>query len=326
MNQQPKKPGHNYRRPDRPVAPPPTDDTVSADEHQRTVSELKTEQGRRRSKPLLVILLSLLLVGLGATAAIYVYTQNKTDDKQTAQSTTKPEAATQPLLTAEKAIAAIEAEHHDYVQDPVTMQAVKVSGYDFYTIAHADRAATVAVSGDNYKDTLADIGKNLKQLGFVEKTLSSDQDSQYITTDYTHADVICRVYSSEITGEAGTEYQILVGCSDVNNVKALAKDQQPFSKLLPASMTNDEYALAGPVAPFDSQTNGYKKLELGFVGIFDGQAGAGGAALLFYQTPDGTWKFFTGTQNILPCDNYNTDEIRKAYAGETCGEDQVVKP
>lgn len=45
----------------------------------------------------------------------------------------------------------------------------------------------------------------------------------------------------------------------------------------------------------------------------------GGAVGLFYRTsPDAKWQFFAGTQAVLGCDEYNTDDLKKAYLGEPC--------
>ena len=48
----------------------------------------------------------------------------------------------------------------------------------------------------------------------------------------------------------------------------------------------------------------------------------GGGAGLFYRTsPEEKWQFFTGTQAAPGCDEYNTDDLKKAYLGETCYSD-----
>lgn len=45
----------------------------------------------------------------------------------------------------------------------------------------------------------------------------------------------------------------------------------------------------------------------------------GGAAGLFYRTsPDAKWQFFVATQSALDCSDYNTDDLRKAFAGDVC--------
>ncbi len=42
------------------------------------------------------------------------------------------------------------------------------------------------------------------------------------------------------------------------------------------------------------------------------------AAALFYRKADGDWKYFTGTQQMISCDSYDTDELKAAYVGERC--------
>lgn len=52
------------------------------------------------------------------------------------------------------------------------------------------------------------------------------------------------------------------------------------------------------------------------------------AAALFYRKVGGEWKFFKLAQSAFTCDTFNTDELKKVYAGEPCydGEkDSVVK-
>ena len=56
--------------------------------------------------------------------------------------------------------------------------------------------------------------------------------------------------------------------------------------------------------------------------------GVGGAAGLFYRTDkDAAWQFFTGTQDMIGCDRYNTENLKKAYLGEQCYdvENQTVR-
>lgn len=59
----------------------------------------------------------------------------------------------------------------------------------------------------------------------------------------------------------------------------------------------------------NSQYEPYQKLTVSL----------GGAAGLFYRTsPDAKWQFFVATQSALDCSDYNTDDLRKAFAGDIC--------
>lgn len=58
--------------------------------------------------------------------------------------------------------------------------------------------------------------------------------------------------------------------------------------------------------------------------------GLKGSLGLFYRTsPDAKWQFFAMTQAPLECSEYNTDDLRKAFAGDVCYngiENSVVQP
>ena len=48
-------------------------------------------------------------------------------------------------------------------------------------------------------------------------------------------------------------------------------------------------------------------------------ASVAGAAALFYRNTDGgEWKHFMSTQQALSCNDYNTDELKAAFAGVDC--------
>ncbi len=50
-----------------------------------------------------------------------------------------------------------------------------------------------------------------------------------------------------------------------------------------------------------------------------------GATQLFYRTsPEAKWQFFKSTQMILPCSDYNTDDLKRAFMGESCYIDSTV--
>ena len=71
----------------------------------------------------------------------------------------------------------------------------------------------------------------------------------------------------------------------------------------------------------DSEFKPYQTLQASFYG----------AAGLFYRTSsEAEWRFFTATQAALPCSDYDTDDLRKAYAGDICyteaGEESAVTP
>ncbi len=72
--------------------------------------------------------------------------------------------------------------------------------------------------------------------------------------------------------------------------------------------------------PNNSQVESYQTISVSL----------GGAVGLFYRNgPDSKWQFFTVTQGGMSCDDFNTDDLKKAYAGSVCyvnGAESTVQP
>lgn len=125
-------------------------------------------------------------------------------------------------------------------------------------------------------------------------------------------------------------YQANMGCADIANytenaklateIDAMSADKEASS--LPQAGTS-----VSRVVTKDSKTAGYKTAE---TTISNEYAQAGSAASLFYQTPDKKWHFFTRAQATLPCTDFNTDDLKKAYldtpCSDTAGRNLTVKP
>ena len=59
---------------------------------------------------------------------------------------------------------------------------------------------------------------------------------------------------------------------------------------------------------------------------------SGNAMALFYRTPNSDeWQYFTSTQFLIPCEEYNTADLKNAFAGSQCediatGQQLTVQP
>ena len=89
-----------------------------------------------------------------------------------------------------------------------------------------------------------------------------------------------------------------------------------------ASIANSPYVAVDPSHIVDSQVSPYQTIT----------ANGGGAALLFYRTSkDADWQFFKASQGLLNCNEYDTEDLKNAYAGQMCfnestGETITVQP
>lgn len=69
------------------------------------------------------------------------------------------------------------------------------------------------------------------------------------------------------------------------------------------------YVSADEANVVDSGYESYQRLQGSLMGS---------VALFFRTSPEAQWQFFTGTQAVLSCGEYNTDDLKKAFAGEVC--------
>lgn len=53
----------------------------------------------------------------------------------------------------------------------------------------------------------------------------------------------------------------------------------------------------------------YQKVSVGLLGA---------TGIFYRRDPNEPWQFFTAAQGMTPCSDYNTDDLRKAFAGEAC--------
>ena len=86
---------------------------------------------------------------------------------------------------------------------------------------------------------------------------------------------------------------------------------------------NPEYIYAEPSGIVNSSVEPYQRI----LGIFADTKG------MFYRvSPEAKWQYFTNASGTLLCDRYDTDDLKKAFAGEQCytdstvGEAQAVQP
>jgi hypothetical protein len=157
---------------------------------------------------------------------------------------------------------------------------------------------------------------DLVSIGFSEFAPFKDAPF-YVVGDgtYEKGNIICTV---------GTGPHAYVACSEKDWVTNETRE-------LATQLSNAYYAKANSY-PFtirvtnpiikDSSVSPYQTL----------QVGTENAAGLFYRvSPDAEWQYFTSTQAELECSEYNTDDIRKAYAGDKCYDeatktDKTVQP
>ncbi|MDO4220183.1 MAG: hypothetical protein Q4D22_03065 [Candidatus Saccharibacteria bacterium] len=182
-----------------------------------------------------------------------------------------------------------------------------VKSYEAWYISNSYNADFYAGQGkDNYISMIDKIMKNhnLKRTEVSEGLFFGDGDLYYMNDD----GFVCVASTSSMPGT--------VSCS---NTKWLSETRKEFVKdLIDAYkkgadwMKDDEetvYLYANENKIRDGGTEPYQIIE---GGVLD-------AAIIFYRKgEDSEWKFFTITQQALSCGDYNTDELRAAFKGDSC--------
>ena len=200
---------------------------------------------------------------------------------------------------------------------------IKVPGYDFYTSVGNIENISRLKKDVAYNQSSVDINsidEILAGYDFTKKVIDPGEGYSMSINYYTHKDVVCEVYVTETYNNPTGDHHVTVACADMTDYRSIAEQQKPFFAVYPKVTTGngEEVLMIGKPDIKSSKTEGYALANLGVGSVASGEFVPGSAAGLFYKTPDGKWHFFKGTQSALLCSEYNTDDLKKAYLGESC--------
>lgn len=275
-----------------------------------------------RKSPWLLVVAVLVLLLVGATVVYWATLAPKTT--KTAVTTTSTKQSVTPKAQGTditKFMAGLQKElPGSTAPTPGNMRApdYKVPGYDFYASARSEDTTGVV-----YKKPVAELSATASQAasylaanGF-KKSTQQVKDPYYPLVKYENEDTFCGInYYSDSAEEL---QELYVACAAKTSYAPTAKLQKPFYDTYLSANKGSKYitedSRLGYPKITDSATIGYKTAEAAIYG----EASPTGAVGLFYQTPDGAWHFFTGTQQTIDCEGYNTVDIKKAFLGKACG-------
>ena len=292
----------------------------------RTSAALVAEKKKRRSRPLLVVLLALLIAVLGGVATMAVYTLyfDTSHVKQTSQPS---QVIAERGLSASDVISSLQQNMTGTTvpERAPNPPAVKIAGKSFYTQLQAANNL-VASRSETVTSAQADVErvnllKLLKDQGFEEKKIAPDDTEVIYLGELTHKDVVCTLQQTRTLNNSAADHLISVACANMIDYTKLAGVQQPFMTAFGTggSVSTQQITAIGAPTIVASSTKGYQTAELPLMGYADdGMPASNGFMALFYQTPDQTWHFFKTAQSIVPCSEYNSVDLKKAYSGGRC--------
>lgn len=92
--------------------------------------------------------------------------------------------------------------------------------------------------------------------------------------------------------------------------EADAELSNKLAQIYKAATSNDAHYLVARVQDIkDSPIAPYQRIEVGMPGF---------AASFYRVSPDAEWQFFAEGQSAPQCSEYNTEDLRKAFAGTSC--------
>jgi len=199
-----------------------------------------------------------------------------------------------------------------------------VLGYQFAAVGDKNDSSGITIARQDIAVdvTMTKLENNLIEKGF-KKSIHQVAEPYYGLVKYENTDTICGVSNNRPDSDSSQMKEVYLTCAPTASYTETAKVQKPFYDAYRAA--HPDRTTQGLAYPriIESRTKGYKIAE---AGIYS-ESQPAGAMGLFYQTPDQKWRFFAGTQQALPCSDYSTPDLKKAYLGESCmGEDSSGLP
>lgn len=290
-----------------------------------TPSFNKPKKSHKKRNIIIAVVILLLLVG-GTIAAVMAFSTPKKDTTQkSAAQDTKPLDDAQGMIT--KINAALTDNTKSNYQNPqisfmspttaspAVSPSYQVKDTDYYVVVSQAYGLNIQKTVDTNSETGVD---TVFTQGIVDQVTAIFASSHYNKTtdlasgvEYQSDAVICTV--------SGTDsIPIYVTCANKNTYAKASGDVKPFVAAYRASNSSStsEDIFSAPTIK-SSSVNGYQTAT---VGVSSRQS-VGSAAALFYRKSTDTWKFFKATQAISSCSEYNTDDLKAAFADEPCVSD-----
>ncbi|HEY8886315.1 MAG TPA: hypothetical protein VIM31_02310 [Candidatus Microsaccharimonas sp.] len=281
----------------------------------------------------IIILIAIILIVGGLAAYMLLLHNNQALDTANPSNTQTP--TTHQKLTAETLVAKAKDVAQGRVKETFldtdgkpynTFSAppFKPSGYNFSVRPDVEYGFSSYGTKNVVATDLTAIQKILTDNGLVASVLDPGSDIGVYAAQYESTAIVCIISDQKPAkpSPTSTDYSMTIGCADTSAYLTNAATLRPYF-IIYASQTKFDttQTLMGAPTLKASKTDGY---SIATVPIGGSQYGSvGGFAGLFYVTPDKTLHYFTGTQSELPCSKFSTDDLKKAYLGEQCYDEQT---
>ena len=288
-----------------------------------------TPKRSHKKRNIIIAVIVLLLLAAGTVAAIMLFSTPKKDTaKKSTADTTAPLDDAQGIIT--KINTAVTDSSKDTYQNPqvsftsptsappAVAPSYQVKDTDYYTTVTQAYGLNIQKTVDTNSETGVDTVFTQGVVDQVTAVLVSNKYNKTTEipsgTEYQSSAVICTV--------SGTDsIPIYVTCANKNAYAKASSDVKPLVNAYRASNTDSssEDIFSAPTIK-SSSADGYQTAT---VSVSSRQS-VGGAVALFYRKGTDDWKFFKTTQGELSCSEYNTADLKAAFADQPCVSDSKV--
>ena len=307
-----------------PIAPPASSaEPIQKHDYAQPIADApKKAYHPRRFMVALGVFVTICLLAVTAMVAMALLPMQQSKKSETANNAASQ--AVEKTVSAKQAIAHVkEYFKADGAAKSGISLPVRATGKDFYTVI-PDAASLQSVAGevmfDKIDAQLASVIHSLEGDGFTLLASGYEPERLNYLGSFTHKETFCQV---EVVRPADTKANqwLEVRCADMATYDEYAKAQEPLARLYtPLSATSVLYGFVGKPTATASKTGGYYLTELPVSIVLDNTMISTGNAALFYQTPNQIWRYFKDrdADTAFDCGDYNTDDLRYAYAGTPC--------
>lgn len=198
----------------------------------------------------------------------------------------------------------------------------KIDGMNAYVPTRFSIEAEVR--SNNIAADGSELGERLKNAGFVlvgeMPSLGSagPRPDGYLNSD---KKIACEVYGNVSYSQYGTDptYYLNLNCAKTSWGWLTDDEEKLMGELEVAyyDKTGEYPSIMGIAFNDELEDSEYEPYQKMMITV-------SGAKGLFYRTsPESEWKYFTAVQAPLSCDIYDTEDLRKAFAGDVCYDGQT---
>lgn len=293
---------------------------------------LESPKAEKSKRYMIIVIVAVLVVIIGIVGVLLICNKDNTgkvdegsgDGDTGAVITDEDEDSDtypQDEVAQEKAVKMVVAKVKDRVADmeSVTIQEsnfpvqYRPEGMKVFTTL--DKGFGFSVSDYSQLEEFADlVAEELEGSGFLG--YYNDSETSRTTVSYLNSKtgVVCNAYFGGWPVSFQCSHKDWISKEAEELINELAEAVEESS----AAVYNEWLVISlgeGSVNIEESEFKPYQRISVGMSAYH----GVGGAVGLFYRkSSTAKWQFFTATQGPVECELYNTEGLRRAYAGQEC--------